>query len=142
MGDPSVLVTVHSLDEPTLVPHRGDGLDRHSLYVLEPVPNLDGRVDWTRERNRLHDSLQHRLAAMGYPVTAGDIQVEAFLDPTDWERQGMERATPFALSHKFRQTGPFRPNTIPKPAPRLGFPGPRTLHRLRVPIVLISGTPP
>ena len=25
---------------------------RHALYVLEPMPNLDGRVDWTRERPR------------------------------------------------------------------------------------------
>lgn len=139
MGDPSILVTVHSLDEPSLVPDRGDGADRHSLYVLEPVPNLDGKIDWTRERDRLHDSLQQRLGAMGYPVGAADIEVEAFLDPTDWERQGMERGTPFALSHKFRQTGPFRPNNVTKHAPGLVFVGSGTLPGVGVPMVLISG---
>lgn len=139
MGDPSILVTVHSLDEPSLVPHRDDGLDRHSLYVLEPVPNLDGTIDWTRERDRLHDSLQQRLRAMGYPVGAGDIEVEAFLDPTDWERQGMERGTPFALSHRFLQTGPFRPNNVTKHAPGLVFVGSGTLPGVGVPMVLISG---
>jgi phytoene desaturase len=139
MGDPSILVTVHSLDEPTLVPYRGDGVDRHSLYVLEPVPNLDGKVDWTGERARLHDPLQQRLAAMGYPVGAGDIEVEAFIDPTDWERQGMERGTPFALSHRFRQTGPFRPNNVTKHAPGLVFTGSGTLPGVGVPMVLISG---
>lgn len=136
MGDPSILVTVHSLDEPTLVPDRGDGADRHSLYVLEPTPNLDGNIDWTVERDRLHDSLQRRVGALGYPM---DIEVEAFVDPADWERQGMERGTPFALSHKFRQTGPFRPNNVTKHAPGLVFVGSGTLPGVGVPMVLVSG---
>ncbi|HEU5085365.1 MAG TPA: phytoene desaturase family protein [Acidimicrobiales bacterium] len=139
MGDPSILVTVHSLDEPTLVPQPGDGVDRHSLYVLEPVPNLDGHIDWSVERERLHDSLQQRLLAMGYPVAAGDIEVEAFVDPADWERQGMERGTPFALSHRFRQTGPFRPGNVTKHAPGLVFTGSGTLPGVGVPMVLVSG---
>lgn len=137
MADPSILVTVHSLDEPSLVPQRDDGVDRHSLYVLEPVPNLDGRIDWTLERDRLHDSLHHRLGAMGYPVDR--IEVEAFVDPTDWERQGLERGTPFALSHRFRQTGPFRPNNVTRHAPGLVFVGSGTLPGVGVPMVLISG---
>ena len=136
MGDPSILVTVHSLDEPSLVPAPGDGADRHSLYVLEPAPNLDGTLDWSRERDRLRDSLQRRLGAMGYPM---DIEAEAFVDPSDWERQGMERGTPFALSHKFRQTGPFRPNNVTKHAPGLVFVGSGTLPGVGVPMVLVSG---
>ncbi len=136
MSDPSILVTVHSLDEPSLVPDRGDGVDRHSLYVLEPAPNLDGSIDWSRERDRLHASLQSRVAAHGYPM---DIEVEAFVDPSDWEAQGMERGTPFALSHKFRQTGPFRPNNVTKHAPGLVFVGSGTVPGVGVPMVLISG---
>ena len=46
MPDPSILVTLHSLDDPSLAP-----AGCSTLYVLEPVPNLDGRVDWTRERD-------------------------------------------------------------------------------------------
>lgn len=136
MRDPSILVTVHSLDEPTLVPDPGDGVQRHSLYVLEPAPNLDGQVDWSRERDRLHDSLQRRVGALGYPM---DIEVEAFVDPSDWESQGMERGTPFALSHRFRQTGPFRPNNVTKHAPGLVFTGSGTLPGVGVPMVLVSG---
>ena len=136
MHDPSILVTVHSLDEPTLVPDPGDGEQRHSLYVLEPAPNLDGTVDWSRERDRLHASLQQRVGALGYPT---DIEVEAFVDPSDWESQGMERGTPFALSHRFRQTGPFRPNNVTKHAPGLVFTGSGTLPGVGVPMVLISG---
>lgn len=134
MGDPSVLVTVHSLDDPTAVPEGS-----HSLYVLEPTPNLDGNIDWSRERDRLHASLQQRLAGFGYPVSAEQIEVEAFVDPSDWERQGMERGTPFALSHKFRQTGPFRPNNVTRHAPGLVFVGSGTLPGVGVPMVLVSG---
>ena len=44
MTDPSILVTLHSLDDPSLAP-----AGCSTLYALEPVPNLDGRVDWTRD---------------------------------------------------------------------------------------------
>lgn len=134
MGDPSILVTVHSIDDPTAVPEGG-----HSLYVLEPTPNLDGKVDWSCERDRLHRSLQDRVVGFGYPATVDQIEVEEFVDPADWERQGMERGTPFALSHKFRQTGPFRPNNVTRHAPGLVFVGSGTLPGVGVPMVLVSG---
>ena len=66
MPDPSILVTVPaSTSRP--VAGRRDGL-RHSLYVLEPVPNLDGKVDWTSERDRPAGRLARPGAAsLGYP---------------------------------------------------------------------------
>ena len=131
MPDPSILVTVPSVDDPSLAPEGG-----HTLYVLEPTPNLDGRLDWTVERDRVRDSLARRVAELGYPA---DIEVEAFVDPLDWERQGMERGTPFALSHRFFQTGPFRPNNVDRRAPGLVFTGSGTLPGVGVPMVLVSG---
>ena len=47
MPDPSILVTLHSLDDPSLAP---PGCS--TLYALEPVPNLDGRFDWTQRREQ------------------------------------------------------------------------------------------
>ena len=41
MPDPSLLVSIPSLAQPDMAP-----VGKHTLYVLEPVPNLDGRVDW------------------------------------------------------------------------------------------------
>lgn len=131
MPDPSILVTAHSLDEPMLAPPGA-----HTLYVLEPTPNLDGRLDWTVERGRVRDDLARRVAALGYP---DDIEVESFVDPLDWERQGMERGTPFALSHHFFQTGPFRPSNVDRRAPGLVFTGSGTLPGVGVPMVLVSG---
>jgi phytoene desaturase len=131
MPDPSILVTLHSLDEPSMAP---EGCS--TLYVLEPAPNLDGRVDWTRERSRVRDELAAKVEALGYPC---DVEVEELVDPLDWERQGMERGTPFALAHTFFQTGPFRPANISRHAPGLVFVGSGTVPGVGVPMVLVSG---
>jgi phytoene desaturase len=131
MPDPSILVTLHSLDDPSLAPPGSS-----SIYVLEPTPNLDGKVDWSAERERAMDGLRSRVAALGYPT---DVVVERVYDPLDWEAMGMERGTPFALSHTFLQTGPFRPNNVDRRVPGLVFTGSSTVPGVGVPMVLISG---
>jgi phytoene desaturase len=131
MPDPSLLVSVPSLREPAMAPP-----DRHTLFVLEPVPNLDGNVDWSTERPRAREDLLGHLQRSGYPT---DIEVEELVDPRDWEAQGMERGTPFALSHLFRQTGPFRPGNLERRAPGLVFVGSGTQPGVGVPMVLVSG---
>jgi phytoene desaturase len=131
MADPSILVTTPSLSDPTMAP-----AGRSSLYVLEPVPNLDGRIDWVYERDRIKDDLARRVGALGYPTA---VEAEHFSDPSDWERQGMERGTPFALSHRFLQTGPFRPNNVARRVPGLAFVGSGTVPGVGVPMVLLSG---
>lgn len=131
MPDPSVLVSVPTVDEPALAPP-----GRHVIYALEPVPNLDGEVDWRTERHVAREQLLDLLAANGYPT---DIDVEHLVDPQDWEAQGMERGTPFALSHRFFQTGPFRPANLERRAPGLVFAGSNTVPGVGVPMVLLSG---
>ena len=131
MPDPSILVTAPTLSDPALAPDGGQ-----VLYVLEPVPNLSGRIDWTRERDAIKASIVARTAELGYPV---DTVVETFIDPQDWEAQGMAQGTPFALAHKFFQSGPFRPNNVNRKIPGLVFVGSGTLPGVGVPMVLISG---
>ncbi len=131
MPDPSILVTLHSLDDPSLAP---EGCS--SIYVLEPTPNLSGTIDWRRDRDRIVEDLRARVAGLGYPT---DVVVEEIYDPTDWERMGMEQGTPFALAHTFLQTGPFRPNNVNKKVPGLVFTGSSTLPGVGVPMVLVSG---
>jgi phytoene desaturase len=131
MPDPSVLVTVPSRDDSGVAPEGSS-----CLYVLEPTPNLDGRVDWVRERERVRAALVARIAGLGYPV---DVEIERFYDPLDWEAAGMERGTPFSLAHTFRQTGPFRPTNVDRRVPGLVFTGSGTVPGVGVPMVLISG---
>jgi phytoene desaturase len=132
MPDPSILVTSHSHSDPSLAPPGGS-----TLYVLEPTPNLDGRIDWHTDRSWVRDTMVERVRSHGYPVD--EIEVERFYDPTDWERMGMERGTPFGLSHRFFQTGPFRPNNVEKRVPGLYFVGSSTVPGVGVPMVLLSG---
>jgi len=131
MPDPSILVTLHSLDTAGLAP---DG--HSSLYVLEPTPNLDGKIDWARERDRIMADLRERVRGLGYPT---DVVVERVYDPLDWEKMGMEHGTPFALAHTFFQTGPFRPNNKDARVPGLFFVGSSTVPGVGVPMVLVSG---
>lgn len=131
MTDPSILVTVPTIDEPTMAPP-----GRHVLYVLEPVPNLDAPLDWTTERDVARERLGALVAGLGYPT---DAEVEVLVDPTDWDAQGMERGTPFALSHRFFQSGPFRPSNLERRVPGLVFAGSGTLPGVGVPMVLVSG---
>lgn len=136
MADPSILVSVPTLSDASLAPPGG-----HCLYVLEPVPNLDGRVEWAHEGPRLRADLAERVAALGYlgPSGPAGVEVEAFTDPLGWESQGLERGTPFALSHRFFQTGPFRPDNVDARVPGLVLVGSGTRPGVGVPMVLISG---
>ena len=77
------------------------------------------------------------MAGLGYPVD--DIEVERFVDPPGWRRMGMARGTPFALSHDFFQTGPFRPGNVTDKAPGVVFVGSGTVPGVGVPMVLLSG---
>jgi len=131
MTDPSTLVSVPTVTEAALAP-----ANAHVLYALEPVPNLDGAVDWTVQRDRVRGALVERLTDLGYPTKP---EVELFVDPLDWERQGLERGTPFSLAHRFTQTGPFRTKNVDGRVPGLVFVGAGTVPGVGVPMVLLSG---
>lgn len=134
MPDPSLLVSVPTVADGAAAPAAPPG--RHVLYVLEPVPNLDGTPDWTTERAVVRDQLAERVAGFGYPAT---IEAEHLVDPQDWAAQSLERGTPFSVSHRFTQTGPFRPRNVERRAPGLVFAGASTVPGVGIPMVLISG---
>lgn len=138
MLDPSRFVAVPSLDDPTAAPGPDQqGAPGHTLYVLEPVPNLQvGRVDWSRETQRLTDRTMRFLGAAGYPTQVDTQQV---VTPVDWQALGLAGGTPFALAHTFRQSGPFRPPNFDRRVRGLVFAGSGTHPGVGIPMVLISG---
>lgn len=131
-SDPSVLVCLPAVSDPSLAPPGGQ-----IVYALEPVPNLDGRIDWVSERARARRSLLAQVESLGYPL--GEVVVERFVDPLDWEAQGMYRGTPFSLSHRFFQSGPWRPPNRDRHVPGLVLVGCGTVPGVGVPMVLVSG---
>lgn len=131
MDDPSMLITVQSHGDDRVAP-----AGHTALSALEPVPNLDGAIDWAAEGEVHFGELRQRVADLGYPV---DVVVERSFDPLDWEQLGHERGTPFSLSHTFRQSGPFRPTNVDEHVPGLVFAGASTVPGVGLPMVLISG---
>jgi phytoene desaturase len=131
MPDPSRLVTIPSLDDSTMAP-----AGCSTLYVLEPVPNLHGKINWSTEAKPLRDRMHAFLAEQRYPT---EVTTEELVTPLDWQAQGMAAGTPFALAHTFMQTGPFRPPNVERRLPGMFFAGSGTVPGVGVPMVLISG---
>jgi len=134
MTDPSILVTVPSLDDKSLTPP-----GKESYYVLFPTPNLDADIDWKVTGPKYRDQMIKTLEQRGYTDFGDSIEVEHLTTPLDWETQGMERGAPFASAHTFFQTGPFRPRNLAAGFENIVFAGSGTQPGVGVPMVLISG---
>jgi phytoene desaturase len=134
MSDPSLLVTNPTRSDPDLAPP-----GRSSYYVLVPTPNLDAGLDWDVVGPRYRDEVVDRLEQLGYVGFGDAIEVEHLTTPADWRRRGMERGTPFAAAHTFRQTGPFRAANLAPTLDNVVFVGSGTTPGVGVPMVLISG---
>jgi phytoene desaturase len=138
MSDPSFLLTTPTLTDPSLAP-----ADRHTYYALFPAPNVDPRrrrqIDWTSERSRYRDHILETLDTRGYKGFSDGIECEHLLTPADWRAQGLAAGAPFAASHNFGQTGPFRSPTIDKHVENLVFTGSNAQPGVGVPMVLVSG---
>ena len=133
--DPSWFLTVPTVSDPALAPDGGE-----VLFLLVPAPNLVGSsLNWDAQAPREIAAAQRRLTAAGYGDIVSATVVAEAVTPADWARQGMAAGTPFAASHHFGQTGPFRPANV---APKVGgvvFTGSGTTPGVGVPMVLISG---
>ena len=86
-------------------------------------------------KNYTGDVLNFEMAAD--LARADGIEVEDITTPADWGERGMERGAPFAASHSFFQTGPFRPGN--RWGENVVFTGSGTQPGVGVPMVLISG---
>jgi len=134
MSDPSILVTVPSMDDPSLAP-----AGKTSYYVLFPTPNLTADIDWQKIGPKYRDEMVKALEDRGYKDFGKGIEVEQLTTPLDWEMQGMAQGAPFASAHTFLQTGPFRPRNLAKGYENIVFAGSGTQPGVGVPMVLISG---
>jgi phytoene desaturase len=132
MSDPSFLLTSPTASDPSLAPP-----GRHGYYVLFPTPNLDAPIDWRTEGPRYLSHVVSTLEERGWAGFGDGLEVTHTTTPLDWEARGMERGTPFAAAHTFRQTGPFRPRNLW--GENVVFAGSGTQPGVGVPMVLVSG---
>ncbi|MEV7329766.1 phytoene desaturase family protein [Micromonospora sp. NPDC093244] len=136
MTDPSLLVTNPSRTDPSVAPP-----DRHTYYVLAPVPNLDrAPFEWRGDlTQRYGDQLIGTLEERGYVGFGDGVEVLRAITPAEWAEQGMAAGTPFAAAHTLFQTGPFRPSNLHRDLSNVVFVGSGTQPGVGVPMVLISG---
>jgi phytoene desaturase len=134
MSDPSFLVSTPTRAQPDAAPP-----GRHCHSVLFPTPNLTGNQDWAQLREPYRESMIATLESRGWSDFGAGIEVSEFLTPADWAQRGLAAGTPFAVSHLFRQTGPFRPKNLASGWANVVFAGSGTVPGVGIPCVLISG---
>ncbi len=136
MSDPSFLLTAPTVTDSSLAPS-----GRHTYYALFPAPNLvTGRgIDWARDRDRYRNHIVDTIEDRGYGGFRDGIECQHVVTPLDWRAQGIAAGAPFAASHRFTQTGPFRPATLDRRVENLVYTGSNTQPGVGVPMVLVSG---
>lgn len=135
MRDPSFLLTTPTLTDPSLAP-----AGRQAYHALFPAPNLRrGRIDWRERGAHYREHMLDTLESRGYPGFREGIECSYLVTPQDWQEQGIAAGAPFAASHRFGQTGPFRTATLDRRIENLVFAGSNTQPGVGVPMVLISG---
>jgi len=116
---------VREIEEGTAVPQRpsiyvqnacitdpGQAPSGHStLYVLAPVGNLIGGIDWERETASFRAKILRRLAALGLGDVERRIRYEKIVTPADWENGlAIRHGATFNLAHNLGQMLHNRPH--------------------------------
>ncbi len=105
--DPSFYVQNASVTDKTLAP---DG--KSAVYVLVPVPNNEGGIDWAKEKKGFRDKILRMMETKGgYKGIADLIEEERIITPDDWSTEHcVFNAATFNLAHNISQMLLWRPH--------------------------------
>ena len=102
---PSAYVQNASLTDPTLAP-----AGHSALYVLVPVGNLQGGIDWAALRAHYRAQVLRRLESLGVRNLESRIRCEKVVTPADWAKDhAIFRGATFNLAHNLGQMLCWRP---------------------------------
>ena len=80
-----------------------------SFYVLCPVPNLQGQIDWTKEGPRLKDRIVKALSKTILPNLEAMITSDFFITPENFRQDYLStHGAGFSIAPLFRQSAWFR----------------------------------
>ena len=110
------------------------------LYLLAPMPNLQGNVDWDAAAPVVREKLLQGLERLVDPEIRRHIVWEREYRPADWERDiNAPYGVAFgSLSHGFFQSSYFRPHNVARDIPGLYFVGQGTYPGIGMPMVMLS----
>ncbi len=111
-----------------------------SMYVLVPVPNLAGDIDWNQAAQPFAERIIKFLEEdFGLQNLRQEIEVQEILTPIDFKlRRNCHLGSAWGLEPKLTQTAYFRPHNRSEEIPNLYFVGANTHPGAGVPGVLLS----
>ncbi|MEI7819075.1 MAG: phytoene desaturase family protein [bacterium] len=133
--DPAFYLYIPTKTDPKLAPK-----NKHVLYVLVPVPNLNSDVDWNKATQDIKARVIERIKTVMKVDIAKSIESEAIFTPQDFlTRFNLTDGSAFGLSHFFFQSGYFRPHNVSRDVDGLYFVGASTYPGSGIPMVTLSG---
>lgn len=111
-----------------------------SLYVLIPVPNLAGEIDWNRAAQPFAERVIKFLEEdFGLENLRQELEVMEMLTPLDFKlRRNCHLGSAWGIEPKLTQTAYFRPHNRSEEIANLYFTGANTHPGAGVPGVLLS----
>lgn len=105
--DPSIYVQNACVTDKTLAP-----AGKSAIYVLVPVPNNTGGIDWERAKKPLRDKVIGLMETKGgYAGLRDGIEEELVITPADWESgKYVYNGATFNLAHNIGQMLFWRPH--------------------------------
>ena len=132
--DMSLYLHRPSATDPSLAP---PGCD--AFYVLSPVPNLDGDVDWNETGEVYRKHVEKRLSETVMPGLADEVITSRIMTPLDFQDNLLSyRGAAFGHEPILRQSAWFRPHNKSEDIPGLFLVGAGTHPGAGVPGVISS----
>ncbi len=133
--DVSLYLHAPTRTDPSLAPPGGE-----SLYVLAPVPNLAGAIDWTTQAGPFRDRIVQMLEEdFGLTGLRASIRVEHRFTPLDFKGElNAFLGSAFSIEPTLMQSAYFRPHNRSEELPNLYFVGASTVPGTGVPMVIIG----
>jgi phytoene desaturase len=104
-GDPTIYVQNAGVTDTSLAPP-----GHSTLYVLAPVGNITGEVDWKALAPLYRDKIISRIERLAGRPIRDRIRTEVMFTPEDWQAQmGIHRGATFNLAHNLGQMLHWRP---------------------------------
>jgi phytoene desaturase len=105
--DLSIYVRNASINDDQLAP-----ADKSGLYVLIPVPNLRGKIDWEKIKPSLREEAIKTISTkLNIPDLKDHIETERIITPEDWQnKHNVFLGATFNLAHTISQMLYMRPH--------------------------------
>ncbi|MEE4662192.1 MAG: phytoene desaturase family protein, partial [Halieaceae bacterium] len=114
-----------------------DGCD--CFYVLAPVPNLEGSVDWTQQAESFRRRVEQRLSSTMLPGLESHVISSRVTTPLDFQNDLLSfRGAGFGMEPRLLQSAWFRPHNRSEDVEGLYFVGAGTHPGAGLPGVISS----